>query len=370
MEILPARGAFATTAHDLHEHRLIVLPASGDKTPLVRGFTRWRGQSKAAIDRLIAKHGDANIATLTGRRHTVVDVDDENTLADAEQRFGRTPLVIRTPRGGGHLVYRASGERSANLRRYGLKIDIKGVGGYVLTPPSRKTNGGVYRIERGSWDDLDQLPEIAPGSIPGALPPPPVGRSRPAPLERAGGVSEGSRNTWLFSELREHALTCQTYADLATWGRILNTSCTPPLPDADVQRTVQSVWRYKVDGTLMVNGRQTLIMPVTDLDLVAGDGDACLMWLTLRRHHGARVRRGEPFAASCKAMAKANVIPTWTPRRYRMALHALVAVGLVVRVHTGGSEPGDPHLFTFGMGSIFEPNVMNTPLAAFQGGAA
>ena len=62
-------------------------------------------------------------------------------LAIAQDRYGETPILVRTPSGrGAHLYYSAPAEqvRQANLRKAeGLAIDIKaGKGAYVIIPPS------------------------------------------------------------------------------------------------------------------------------------------------------------------------------------------------------------------------------------------
>src|SRR5687767_5580732 len=99
-------GAFADAAIELHARGMGVIPTGGEdgKTPLVRGWSKWRGQTRETVEAFARKHPAANVGVITGlSRLTVVDCDDERTLADAESRFGHTPLVARSPRGGGHL---------------------------------------------------------------------------------------------------------------------------------------------------------------------------------------------------------------------------------------------------------------------------
>src|SRR4051812_9503477 len=112
-------GPFGAAATALHAQGLAVIPTGGPdgKAPLVRGWSAWRGQRRETVETLARKHPAANVAILTGLSHlTIVDCDDENTLADAEGIFGRSPIVARSPRGGGHLYYASTGERNANLR--------------------------------------------------------------------------------------------------------------------------------------------------------------------------------------------------------------------------------------------------------------
>lgn len=156
-------GPFANAALDLHARGLVVIPTGGQdgKTPMVKGWGKWKGQRRATVEKFASSHPDANVGVLTGlSRLTVVDCDDEKTLADAEGRFGVTTFVTRSPRGGGHLWFRSSGEPNANLRSAGLNIDIRGKGGLILTPPSLRPGVGLYKVARGSWDDLATLPPV------------------------------------------------------------------------------------------------------------------------------------------------------------------------------------------------------------------
>src|SRR5215203_6771818 len=107
------------------------------------------------------------------------------------ERFGETPLQTRTPSGGAHLWYRSSGEGCSNLHNEDLAVDIKGIGGQVVVPPSIRPSGvhagRAYEFLAGSWDDLAGLPKIRPGSLPG----------RDAGPVRLRAVKDGHRGTTL-----------------------------------------------------------------------------------------------------------------------------------------------------------------------------
>ncbi|MBD0275869.1 MAG: bifunctional DNA primase/polymerase, partial [Acetobacteraceae bacterium] len=132
----------------LHDLGLTVVPAPADDGKsvegAVKGFQNWRLRlPRKRVERLFEEHPDACIALLVGHCGlVVVDCDDDDALAVAEARYGRTPVLVRTPSGrGGHLYYReppGEGVRQADLRRSeGLAIDIKaGKGAYVVCPPS------------------------------------------------------------------------------------------------------------------------------------------------------------------------------------------------------------------------------------------
>ncbi len=129
---------FADAALVLRDHGLAPVPLGGDdgKVPLVRWRTWEHRPGRQFLERLADKHPTANVGVLTGLSGvTVVDVDDPELVDGMLRRFGDTPLVTGTPRGGVHLWYRSTGE-GCLTGLDGLKVDIKGLGGMVVVPPS------------------------------------------------------------------------------------------------------------------------------------------------------------------------------------------------------------------------------------------
>jgi hypothetical protein len=156
----PDSGPFGREAIRLYQAGLAVIPCD-DKRPLIRyaGLTAPIGLD--GLNRLVEKHPNANVGMLTGlSRITVVDIDDPANAATMVARCGDTPLKVRTPSGGFHHWYRANGEISSNLRREGLDVDIKGVGGLVVVPPSVRVSGEhtgrIYQLIEGSLADLQR----------------------------------------------------------------------------------------------------------------------------------------------------------------------------------------------------------------------
>lgn len=72
-------------------------------------------------------------------------------LADLEAEHGALPPcpIVITPSGGRHLYFAFDHERPATTSRGRLPIgvDVRGYGGYVIAPPSRRGDGEAYR-----WD--------------------------------------------------------------------------------------------------------------------------------------------------------------------------------------------------------------------------
>ncbi len=105
----------------------------------------------------------ANIGLATGHRFDVLDVDGptgERSIArlSAAHPFGPPGPVVRTGRGGWHVYLAPTGLGNPKPRDL-EKVDWRGLGGYVLAPPSRHATGRRYRWVR----DLDTpIPEVPP----------------------------------------------------------------------------------------------------------------------------------------------------------------------------------------------------------------
>ncbi len=360
----------AQEALRLHDIGLAVVPAVAEDGKsvegVVSGFQVWRRRlPRAKVEQLFMKHPGACIALLVGHCGlVVVDCDSDDALAAAEQRFGHTPVLVRTPSGrGGHLYYRAPpGEevRQANLRRReGLAIDVKaGKGAYVVCPPSvRPSSGMAYTFERGGWADLPRLPVFRR---------PPAGGAAPG-----GQIPDGERGRQLFKRALRLAPDCETAGELALKLHAVNeVECEPPLAWELVDKTAASAWGYQVRGKNRVGRGRYVRVPETRLERLKDDADAFLLDTVLRlKHQGLRTR----FAASPRAMERADVLPAWSAKRYRCAIAALVERGVLARLRSGGRGPRDPHLYGFAegspeapvLGAEIAPNTNKTPLPPF-----
>ena len=83
----------------------------------------------------------------------VVDIDPGADLS-LLQKLPPT-YTVKTPRGGYHLYFEGSGRTSAN--KIAPHVDTRGVGGYVLAPPST-VGGGHYEKYGEIEDDYTKLP--------------------------------------------------------------------------------------------------------------------------------------------------------------------------------------------------------------------
>jgi len=133
----------------------------------------------------------AGIAIITGTISGVIGVDLDNQAAIdwAHANLPPTPWVTISGRDehGEHWYYRHSGHDIKNGVKLkvgdGIKIDIRGDGGYLVAAPSVHPNGSVY-TQAGDWSvSVHDLP---------AFPAAPLGLTAPA---TAPGSSRYSRET-------------------------------------------------------------------------------------------------------------------------------------------------------------------------------
>jgi hypothetical protein len=144
---LAAGGAIAAAATWYAAQGVAVFPVEERaKVPLVR----WRDAATvdaAQIEAWWRRWPQANIGMPTGMRWDVIDIDGPpgyqsfGTIRDA----GRLPPVLArsfTPRGGMHIFITPTG--SGNGASLGPGLDYRGIGGYVVLPPSHGSNGRQY----------------------------------------------------------------------------------------------------------------------------------------------------------------------------------------------------------------------------------
>ncbi len=322
---------FADAALVLWGHGLALVPLGGDdgKVPLVRWQTWKRRPGRQFLERLAGKNPTANVGVLTDLSGvTVVDIDAPKLMDRMLTRFGDTPLITGTPSGGVHLWYRSTGER-CRVRLDGLKVDIRGLGGMVVVPPSIRPTGQhagkEYAFVKGSWDDLVRLPTV-----------------KPAALHDSGVVYEGERGVRLFRFLMHQVRACDTLDDLVDVGRTFGATCIPPLPDTEVVRTARSAWNYEAGGRNWLGGPARAVFTVNDIDRLVAKPDAFALLAKLKVTHEAR---RAPFALAAVAMERDKAIPGWHRKRYMAATNWLVKSGDLVRVHQGGKGPHDTSFY-------------------------
>jgi len=349
-----AQHPFASAALGLRRRGLAVIPCGRNdgKKPSIKFWGR-RPLGETAIKKFAERDPDACVGLVTNlNKFTLVDIDEHDRAFanDVERHIGPTPIVVRTPSGGRHLYYQSSGERSANLRRYDLPIDIKGnAPSYVIAPPSiRPSSGEPYYFERGSWDLISSLPPCDLSKII------PANNNRPG--EKIEGIImppeliRGQRNSELFRFGLRQARNCDDEITLRDILISYNELANDPLPLLEVEGISRNAWHYESMGKNWVGGSARMTLIETELRAVmpaSNFSDAWFLYSMLMLMHGARSERGGSFAICIEAMAKAGTFGDWDTKRIRRARDTLLDCHLIIRVHRGGRGKGDPSFYAF-----------------------
>jgi hypothetical protein len=224
-----------------------------DKRPAVRwqDFQTMRPAKDEVRDWFRRFPGD-NLGVVTGAVSglVVLDLDPrhggEESLARLERDHGPLPPTPEAATGGGgrHLYFAHPGGSVRNRVGIAPGIDLRGDGGCVVAPPSVHPSGNPYRWASGRGPG-----ELAPQPLPGWLRRLASGSGRghtPAHWRELlrQGVPEGQRNDTVASvtgHLLWHGVDPDVTLELMLcWNRV---RCRPPLSDAEVARTVQSIAR-------------------------------------------------------------------------------------------------------------------------------
>jgi hypothetical protein len=94
----------------------------------------------------------------------VLDIDDLQAVPALSGKLGFDPTeddttIVRTGRGGVHVYYRAGSNEVRNSASKIIQgVDVRGVGGFVVAPPSVHDNGSVYEFTRNN-SSIRPIPE-------------------------------------------------------------------------------------------------------------------------------------------------------------------------------------------------------------------
>jgi hypothetical protein len=216
------------------------------KLPLTEHGFKDASRDPEQIRQWWTKWPEANIGIATGRISGIVvlDVDRKHgvdgVVSAAELDLPPT-LVIRTPSGGYHLIYKSPASAIVP-RRIGVMegLDVLGESGYVVAAGSC-VNGVPYQIVRNR--PIAECPEVL---IKLALRP---DKTFSESLDDDGKIGAGERNNYLTrigGKLRRIGFSND---EMTAALLVVNTTrLNPPLAEAEVRRTASSVARYAPDS--------------------------------------------------------------------------------------------------------------------------
>jgi hypothetical protein len=245
-------SALLETALSLASRGLHVFPCKPrDKKPAL-----WNGLKGATTDpNIIAgwwRNSDFNIGLATGECSGIFVIDIDGMDAEAEltkliSKHGALPHTVESITARGRHVFFAYPDRAIrnSAGKIAPGIDVRGDGGYVLAPPSVHPSGRNYTWSVDSADAFAAAPNwllTAAAAKPVAV----NGTAAATPAtewhELIKGAAEGTRDNTI-TRLAGYLLCrrvdpVMALAFLQSWNV---TSCTPPLPDEDIARIVDSI---------------------------------------------------------------------------------------------------------------------------------
>ena len=203
-----------------------------------------------------------NIGIATGSRSgffalDIDGADGETALRKLEAANGTLPgsVEVITARGR-HVWFKTPATPIRNsASKLGPNLDIRADGGYILAPPSTHPSGRQYHWSCDSASAIAGAPNwlierIADNGHANGKAATPPSEWR----ELLKGVNEGARDcslTRLCGYLLRRQVDAFVTLELI---RVFNaTRCTPPLPDADVERIVSSVAGLELKRRLGAN---------------------------------------------------------------------------------------------------------------------
>jgi len=218
----------------------------GDKRPAIE----WAAYQtrKPTEAELVQWFGDGkahNLAIVTGQASGLLVLDIDGASGEASVKGKQIPPTpcVRTANGW-HHYYKHPGYPIRNFTRKLPGLDLRADGGYVLAPPSIHPNGTAYEWAIG----LDELPLADPPQwlleLCTTPTQPMIPKSRDWVATALQGVGEGQRNDTaarLAGFMRHHFDRGAAEAMLTLW----NERNEPPLPQAELAKVLESVWRYE-----------------------------------------------------------------------------------------------------------------------------
>jgi hypothetical protein len=219
------------------------------KTPATSHGVLDATVDRQVIERWWRDNPEYNVAIATGAPSGVfvLDVDGgeaEAALRALEAEHGALPATVEaiTARGR-HVWLRMPDVPIRNSAgRLGPGLDIRGTGGYVLTPPSVHPSGKRYAWSVDTANQIAQAPAWLIAKIVDSA----NGIEATPPSEwrqlAIDGVAEGKRNDSI-ARLTGHLL--RRYVDARVTLELIRTwnaaRCRPPLSDAEVVTIVDSI---------------------------------------------------------------------------------------------------------------------------------
>lgn len=352
-------GPYARWIADYRRNGLRPFPVEG-KRPCITNYAA-RAPSLPTLERWAERFPRANLGIPTRRNGlAVLDADDDEALAIFDAIAGPPAARVLTSRGEHWYFTDPQNEIAGVNHPGGQPFDIKagGAADYVLVPGSSNGETTYQLADYAGSDmagefarrlrDLTPLPQTAylellkqPSGrtqvvVPGMI------RS-PSPLVLTGArVREGARNNALFqAACRDAHVIRQRLGDgphgvaaLAAQAAAVNEALLdPPLPDGEVGKLVDGVWRRTLSGVNRAPTRRAGHVREA-LVRVGRETRAVALWGWLSQGH---------FDTSDMELSPsrlAGVIPGWKTHDFAAAITRMVAAKILRQLSPGQKGRG------------------------------
>jgi Bifunctional DNA primase/polymerase, N-terminal/Primase C terminal 1 (PriCT-1) len=307
------------------------------KTPLTKNGCLDATTDPEVIEQWAERWPSANVALRTGDL-VVIDVDaahgGNEALAELQAKYAAFPPTLESATGGGgkHYFFDSGGAEIHNsASKLGPGLDVRGLNGYVVLPPSVHQSGNRY-----TWKSPKG---IGPAPLPGWLyqllessRPVTTSSNENAPSSDQT-IRDGTRNDTLFRK------ACKLRADGLSAAAILATllvhnaeNCDPPLPESEVRGIAEQAGKCAagksagadpIDPAMIATDENVALPDLPEAALDGSLGDICQTLL-----------RDFPLALAWPALlAAAGALIRSTPNQPRTNLY----VALVGPAHCGKS---------------------------------
>lgn len=292
------------------------------KRPAVRGWqnaTPRRARGWATNAKLGASDG---LGLVMGKPSGLVEIDVDAAgdawVSAAVERFGQTPIVIRTASGKAKLWYRHNGEGRRIRPFQGLPVDVLG-DGFTIAPPSwREDLGTGYAFLSGGLADIANLPTIAPGALSDGF------------TRAPEAVQRGDRNNALWRYCMTQARHCDDVEALIDVAVSWTSTFPEPLSAAEAEQCARSAFGYEATGRNFLGLRKPQLNAQDKLmDNLIDQPEALTLYLLFQRWHSSRLH----FAIAPTAMSAAGS-PPWPRRRIEGARDVLLERGYIEELRT------------------------------------
>jgi len=230
------------------------------KEPLIswKGLQRRKLQEREIIE-IFERHPDANLGVITGRISNLLVVDSD--APDALKRGVPLTPIAETSRGR-HYYFQLPDKKIRSVTGIAEGLDLKGEGGYVVSPPSVHPSGTRYQwiIPPRGLDPLGPEPAPPPAWLLELISKRRAksrAKSRPV-REIIYGVQEGERNvsaTAIAGKLLGRLPTEDWWVAwelLKSW----NAQNKPRLPERELRQVFDSIARRELQKRTLVENEQ------------------------------------------------------------------------------------------------------------------